>query len=78
VRRRYNPIVPLHSDNDEERFVRIQQLMEEYRVKHEDLVAYVRRVKEISQQRQREAELTLRDANDAMQPIKKGRRRKVR
>jgi hypothetical protein len=29
------------SDNDEERFARIEALMEEYRTKHEDLQRYV-------------------------------------
>ncbi len=29
------------ADNDNERFARIEALMEEYRIKHEDLEAYV-------------------------------------
>jgi hypothetical protein len=37
----YTCVVPSERDNDAERFARIEALMEEYRVKHEDLEAYV-------------------------------------
>jgi hypothetical protein len=38
--------VPSDRDNDAERFARIDALMEEYRVKHEDLEAYVKSVRD--------------------------------
>jgi hypothetical protein len=38
--------VPSERDNDVERFARIEALMEEYRVKHEDLEAYVASVRD--------------------------------
>ena len=37
--------MPSKRDNDEERFNRIVALMEEYRVNHEDLVSYVKLVR---------------------------------
>jgi hypothetical protein len=39
-------VMPTKGDNDEERFNRIAALMEEYRVKHEDLVAYIDAVRD--------------------------------
>jgi hypothetical protein len=41
----YTRGVPSERDNDAERFARIEALMEEYRVKHEDLEAYVESVR---------------------------------
>ncbi len=39
----YTRLVPARADdNDAERFARIEALLEEYRVKHEDLEAYLR------------------------------------
>ena len=40
--------MPSKRDNDEERFNRIAALMEEYRVNHEDLVSYVKLVRDRS------------------------------
>ena len=37
--------VPTKRDNDEERFARIDVLMEEYRVNHEDLELYIKTVR---------------------------------
>jgi DNA repair ATPase RecN len=37
--------VPLQRDDDEERIARIDAMCEEYRVKHEDLIAHVESVR---------------------------------
>jgi hypothetical protein len=42
----YNFLVPNDVDNQSERFARITALMEEYRIKHEDLEAYVTAVRD--------------------------------
>ena len=46
----YTRGVPSERDNDAERFARIEALMEEYRVKHEDLEAYVESVRDRARQ----------------------------
>jgi hypothetical protein len=38
------------ADNDDERFARIEALMEEYRVKHEDLEAFLRAARTAARQ----------------------------
>ena len=42
-------------DNEAERFARIDALMEEYRIKHEDLEAYIHSVRQSSNDSRRES-----------------------
>ena len=48
--------MPTRGDNDDERFARIEALMEEYRINHEELEAYVRATKETVQRRHRQSQ----------------------
>lgn len=51
--------MPLSKDNQAERLARIDALMEEYRLKHEDLEAYLRTRLEQSRQFNEDAKLRL-------------------
>ena len=52
-------------DNNDERFARIEALMEEYRVTHEDLVAYVTSVEGKARMRHLDSQTSLRKARAA-------------
>ena len=62
-------------DNDEERFARIDALMEEYRVNHEDLQAYVRQVQAAAAERRRESQEILDEAREQFRRAQGGKRR---
>jgi hypothetical protein len=54
--------VPKSEDNQEERLARIEALMEEYRLKHEDLEAYLRNYREESREYLANAKVQLESA----------------
>ena len=63
--------MPTRLDNDDERFARIEALMEEYRINHEELEAYVRATTETVQRRHRESQDSIRNARAAFKRSKK-------
>jgi len=56
--------VSKRTDTDDERFARIEALMEEYRVLHEDLVDYVREFEQRSRVSQRESRAAVSEARE--------------
>ena len=47
--------MPTRGDSGEERFVRLEQLMEEYRINHEALETYVRKVRDEARERHQQS-----------------------
>ena len=68
--------MPVSKDNDEERFARIEALCEEYRIKHEDLAAYVAAVR--NNNLELRAETKKRMAKAIRERVAKGKQGRVR
>ena len=63
--------MPTRRDADDERFARIEALMEEYRINHEELEAYVRATTETIQRRHRASREGIRTARATFKQSKK-------
>ena len=66
--------MPVSKDNDEERFARIEALCEEYRIKHEDLAAYVASVQNSTNELKAGAKKRMAKARERVTKIKERRR----
>jgi hypothetical protein len=66
--------MPSKRDNDEERFNRIAALMEEYRVNHEDLVSYVKLVRDRSTEGSTRATRNLKTVRAGLDRSRRNRR----
>ena len=63
--------MPKRRDNDAERFARIEQLMEEYGIRHEDLKAYLASAKGQARRRHVESQFAIREARAALKGSKR-------
>ncbi|HEY7293312.1 MAG TPA: hypothetical protein VH583_25980 [Vicinamibacterales bacterium] len=60
--------MPERKDNEEEQIARIAALVEEYRVKHEDLESYIRATRKRAEQSNRQAKSRLERARRRRKP----------
>ena len=71
--------MPTKKDNEDERFARIEALMEEYRVNHEDLEHYIRVVRSDAAERRNRARQNVdgsrKQMNGVRQQLKKSKGR---
>ena len=67
-------MAPLKTDNRDERLARIEALMEEYRIKHEDLEAYVRDFEQRSRRARQKVRAGLALAKSRHEAFRKRRR----
>ena len=67
--------MPLRRDNQDERLARIEALMEEYRVNHEDLEAYVQKVRTETKERHRRSKQSIVEARETLRLARLGKHR---